>query len=106
MTPQEISQNIIALLREKHSLDLLPEVVKELQREVYRNHDIHITVATPLTSEEESELTAALTERWGEHQMVTSCDPALLSGMIISFNGTILDTSGLRKLQNLSHALT
>ena len=104
--PEEISQIVVQFLREKQAYETLPAVVDALNREIYHNHDIHVTVAIPLTEAEEATLKTTLEQKWGKHRTLVSTDPALLSGMVISFNGTTIDTSGLSRLRTLQQSLT
>ena len=102
---ERIVETIVQFLRTSNQYGLLPEVIAGLEKERYRNQSIHVTVAAPLREADEQQLRQSLLEKWGEHYVVLSTDPSLLSGMLISFNGTVLDTTGKQTIQQLSTTL-
>jgi len=102
MNPAEL---VIRTLKEQEAMHLLPSIIKDLEQELYRNQDIHVTVATALSKTDDDQLHSALTEKWGEHRIILTTDPTILSGMIIAFNGTIVDSSGRSNLATLQQTL-
>lgn len=105
-TPQQITSQLIDLLKERDLYDQLPTIANLLQAEVERNQDIHVISAVPLSDKEEKEMETHLTKEWGEHKMVVTVDPVLISGMIIKFKEKVIDLSGKNALQDLETALT
>jgi len=106
MTAEQISQQIIRLLKEHDQYALLPEVVHLLQEEAYRNQDISVICAVPLQAKEEKELRESLLKKWGEHRVVISVDPILLTGLMIKFQDKVIDLSGRAALHNLKQELS
>lgn len=104
-TSHTIAKEIIHYLKEQGLYELLPEVVHELEAEVYRNHDITILSAAELTHAEKENLEKTLTKKWGEHRFMYSLDPSLLSGILIRFRDQLIDMSGKFKLSELGEAL-
>ena len=104
-TPKQIVSGFISYLKEQELYDSLPEVVKELEKEMYRNQDIAVISAVPLTKEEVKDLEKTLTDKWGEHPFVYTVDPVVLSGLIVKFQDKIIDMSGRGKLTDLAQEL-
>ena len=104
-TPHSIAAEIIRYLKENEVYDLLPEISKELQSEVYRNKDVAIISAVELSKSEKESVEKSLTDKWGEHRFIYSVDSSLLSGMLIRFQDQLIDTTGKYKLTELGHAL-
>ena len=101
----DISKNFIQYLKEQERYDILKDIVPLLQEELYRNQDITVITASPLEPSQRTDLEKKLTEKWGEHRFLISTDPALLSGLIIRFQDTIIDLSGKNKLNELAQEL-
>ena len=104
-TSHSIASEISHFLKEQGLYEQLPAVVKELEAEVYRNHDITILTPAELSKEEKTKLEKTLTEKWGEHRFVYILDQALLSGILIRFRDQLIDMSGRFKLDELGKAL-
>jgi ATP synthase F1 delta subunit len=102
---REISKNFIQYLKEQGRYDILKDIVTLLHEELYRNQDITVITAAPLEDKQHHELEKKLTEKWGEHRILISVDPSLLSGLIIRFQDTIIDLSGKNKLNELAQEL-
>jgi F0F1-type ATP synthase delta subunit len=105
-TAQQLATELISLLKKDELYDLLPELTKELEQEVYRNHDIHVISAVELPKSELEDITALVTKKWGEHRIVISVDPTLVSGILITFQDRIIDLSGSSTLSALKHDLS
>lgn len=104
-TPHAITNQIISSLQEHDLYDMLPEIVKELEGEVYRGKEISVISAVALSETEKKELEKTLQEKWNEHPFVYTVDPVILSGMIIKFEDKIIDMSGRGKLTDLEQEL-
>jgi ATP synthase F1 delta subunit len=101
----DIAKNFIHYLKEQERYDALKDIVSLLQEELFRNHDITVITAAPLDMKQQAELEKKLIEKWGEHRILVSADPSLLSGLIIRFQDTIIDLSGKNKLNDLAQEL-
>jgi F0F1-type ATP synthase delta subunit len=99
---EQIARQIIDYLAEEGWSDRLPEIVRILEKEAYRNQEITVISAVPLSEEELTEVRRMLTDKWGEHPLVTLVDPALLSGMLIRFGHTVIDLTGKQHLRSLA----
>ena len=106
MSAPKIAKGFIQYLKDEEQYALLPEIVKELQEEVFRNQDISVISATKLSAAEEKDISKMVTDKWGEHRVVFTTDAAILSGLIIRFQDNILDLSGRASLQDLKTQLS
>lgn len=104
--PQEIAADVIKLLKKEDRYDWLPEIVAELQKELFRNADITVISAVMLAETEQKSLEKQLVERWGEHQVLYVVDPSLLSGLLIKFQDTVIDLTGRNDLAEFRQALS
>ena len=102
----KLSKAFIEYLKEEGQYHLLPEIVQELEAEVFRNQDISVISATELSDKEIKDIEKELIAKWGEHRVVVTVDPTILSGLIIRFQDNILDLSGRQSLQDLKASLT
>ena len=105
LNAEHVSKEFIALLKEKEAYALLPEIVAELQAEVFRNQDISVISAEDLSGAQQKEISSELIAKWGEHKVLFSTDASILSGLIIRFQDNILDLSGRSGLNELRTAL-
>jgi ATP synthase F1 delta subunit len=103
--PQQIAERFIAYLKEQGQYENLSEIVDVLQKEAFRRQEIHLISAETLSESEQTDLKKTLTAKWGDHPLIFTVDPVLLSGMIIKFRDKIIDLSGKSKLTNLAQAL-
>ncbi len=101
-----IAKELLEYLKQENLMEHLPALTKELQQEVWRNQDISIISAEELPEAQKKELYVSLTAKWGEHRLVYSIDPALVSGFIVRFQHHVIDLSGKRSLQDLAHTLS
>jgi|GEM_PF-5703333 len=105
-TPTQIANAFVSYLKEQERYNLLPEITQALQEEVLRNQDISVIAATELTEKERKDLEKDLVAKWGEHRVVFTVDPTILSGIIVRFHDNILDLSGRQGLRELKETLT
>ena len=103
--PKQIADRFIAYLKEEEQYENLSEIVDILQKEAYRRQEINIISSEKLSETEQSELKKSLTAKWGDHPLVFTVDPIILSGMVVKFQDKILDLSGKNKLTNLAQVL-
>ena len=101
-----LAKLIIQTLEEQQQMDLLPELVDDLQKELYRSTKVTLISAKKLTGAEHEQLKSEVTKRWGTHDIITTVDPALLSGTILRFGHEVVDRSGRSRLIDLSDSLT
>ena len=101
-TARDIAATFISYLKEQGQEDQLETLVGYLQEELYRNHDITVISATELDQDERSALEKKLTATWGEHRIIISVDPTIVSGMIVRFRDTLIDLSGKHQLEGLA----
>ncbi len=104
-TPEALAKSFIEYLREEDLYQMLPEITQELADEVLRNQDITVISATTLTEAQEKDIARELKAKWGEHQVVFSADPSLLSGMLIHFQDNVIDLTGKQSLRELKQNL-
>lgn len=101
-----IAKSFVAYLKEEELYHLLPAIEQELEAEIFRNQDITVIAATDLAEGEKRDITKELTTKWGEHRVVFTVDPTILSGMIVRFQDNIIDLSGRHGLRELKETLT
>lgn len=104
-TPEALAKSFIEYLRDENLYAMLPQITQELSDEVLRNQDITVISATTLTESQEKEITRELKAKWGEHRVVFSTDPSLLSGMLIHFQDNVIDLTGKQSLRELKQNL-
>ena len=105
MTSEHIAKEIVEYLKKHNRYDMLPQVVKELESEVYKNQDITIVSAIALNEDEKSTITKLVVKKWGDHSIHFYLDPALLTGLLIKFQDKIIDMSGKYSLSQLRQEL-
>ena len=104
-TSETLATAFTDYLKEHNRYEELPELIRLLEKEAYRNQNITVVTASALSAAEKKELEAALTKKWGEHAVLFAVDPILLSGMIVTFQDRVIDTSGKHSLADLKHEL-
>ena len=97
---------LLDFLKERDAMDQLPEIVDSLQKELYRTQAVSIISAKELPTADLKKLKELATKKWGEHEFAVSVDPSLLSGHILRFGHTVIDTSGRAGLADLSASLS
>jgi len=105
----EDAQHFLALLAENNRLMLLEHIAvifEELRAEAEQVMTADVTTARALTSEQESNIAAALKKRLGRDVTLnSSVDESLLGGAIIRAGDLIIDGSALGKLNRLANAI-
>ena len=103
------ARNFLALLAENNRLQLLAYIAvifEELRAEAEQTMTADVTTARALTSEQESNIAAALKKRTGRDvTLITTIDDSLLGGAIIRAGDLIIDGSALGKLNRLANAI-
>jgi len=106
----EDAQHFLALLAENNRLMLLEHIAvifEELRAEAEQVMTADVTTARALTSEQESNISAALKKRLGRDVTLnSSVDESLLGGAIIRAGDLIIDGSALGKLNRLANAIS
>jgi len=106
----EDAQHFLALLAENNRLMLLEHIAvifEELRAEAEQVMTADVTTARALTSEQESNIAAALKKRLGRDVTLnSSVDESLLGGAIIRAGDLIIDGSALGKLNRLANAIS
>jgi F0F1-type ATP synthase delta subunit len=105
-TASQIAADVVRTLKREDAYELLPEIVNELQKELYRNTDITVVSAVRLSESDQSALEKRLAERWGDHQVLHTVDPSLLSGFLIKFQDTVIDLTGKQALADFKQELS
>lgn len=101
--------SFVSMLCEHGLIDQLETCVREYER-LYRDslnrHSAVVTSAVALTQAERNRLQKQLENRFGRRTDIDyRVDPALLGGLIIESDGTILDGSLKHRLQTMKEAL-
>jgi len=103
------ARNFLGLLAENNRLQLLAHIAvifEELRAEAEQTMTADVTSARALTSEQESNIAAALKKRMGRDvTLITKIDESLLGGAIIRAGDLIIDGSALGKLNRLANAI-
>jgi F-type H+-transporting ATPase subunit delta len=103
------ARKFLALLAEGNRLQLLAYIAvifEELRAEAELTMTAEVTTAMALTSEQESNIAAALKKRTGrEVTLISTIDDSLLGGAIIRAGDLIIDGSALGKLNRLANAI-
>jgi len=106
----EDAQHFLALLAENNRLQMLEYIAvifEELRAEAEQVMAADVTTARALTSEQESNIAAALKKRLGRDVTLnTNVDESLLGGAIIRAGDLIIDGSALGKLNRLANAIS
>lgn len=105
---QQFADAIITMLRLRGNLDLLPELVEELRREVeLSHHEIIVESAIELSTEEIGKLLASISQKLGyQPHLVQHVDPDLLAGIRLHVGDRVIDVTlkhRLEELKNLVH---
>ncbi|MBU6389202.1 F0F1 ATP synthase subunit delta [Patescibacteria group bacterium] len=104
-TPHQITAGFIDYLKEQELYEQLPAVVHELEAELSRNQDITVISANEIAPSDRIGLEKELTKKWGEHRIVYTVDPILISGLIVRFKDQVIDLSGKSSLTDLAYTL-
>ncbi len=101
-TAKTIAERFITYLKEEEQIEHLEEIAGYIQAEALRRQEIHVISALELDAKERKSLEKTLHEKWGEHPTIFTCDPIILSGVIIKYSDTIIDLSGRASLTDLA----
>ncbi|HEC58620.1 hypothetical protein LCGC14_0733430 [marine sediment metagenome] len=103
------ARKFLALLAESNRLQMLTYIAvifEELRAKAEQTMTAEVTSARALTSEQESNIAAALKKRIGRDvTLITTIDDSLLGGAIIRAGDLIIDGSALGKLNRLANAI-
>jgi F-type H+-transporting ATPase subunit delta len=97
--------NFIRLLAEKNRLSILPDIAelfKAARALQEKTMTVQVTSAVPLDNAYQQKLIQALTKRLQRQvELQTHVDPALLGGVMVRMNDTVIDGSIRGKLNRL-----
>ena len=101
--------NFLKLLLENGRVGVLPEIAahfETLKAQVENTVDVTVTSASPLSSEQQADITRALKERLGrEVRIATAIDENLIGGAVIQAGDIVIDGSLRARLEGLANAL-
>jgi F-type H+-transporting ATPase subunit delta len=101
--------NFLKLLLENRRIGVLPEIAahfETLKANVENTLDVTVTSATPLSAEQQAEISTALKERLGrEVRIETAIDENLIGGAVIQAGDIVIDGSLRARLEGLTTAL-
>ena len=101
--------NFLKLLLENGRIGVLPEIAahfETLKANVENTVDVTVTSATPLSAEQQAEISTALKERLGrEVRIETAIDENLIGGAVIQAGDIVIDGSLRARLEGLTTAL-
>jgi len=106
----EDGSNFVGVLAENNRLALLPTISEQFEL-LKSNHektlDVMVTSAFEVSSEDQEKLAGALREKLQRDINIdTSVDKALIGGVVIKTEDTVIDDSVKGRLDRLSHALS
>ncbi|MCB1757757.1 MAG: F0F1 ATP synthase subunit delta [Gammaproteobacteria bacterium] len=105
----EKGSNFVKTLAENGRLELLPDIAaifEEYRADSEGSIEARVTSATELDEEQTRKIAEALSKRLQrEVRIVSSVDPALISGAIIRAGDLVIDGSVRGRLQNLTQAI-
>jgi F-type H+-transporting ATPase subunit delta len=100
---------LLALIAERHRLDLLPDVASVYRDRLLAHQNIveaTVTTALPLSPDATSAVQAGLAEATGKHvEMKVSVDPSLLGGVVARVGSTVYDGSVRTQLEKMRDRL-
>lgn len=103
-------QNFIRVMAENKRLAALSSVLegfKALRSEYEAIKDVYVTAATPLTTAQEEKIATAMKAKLGRQvRLVVNVDSALIAGVIIRYDDTVIDGSSRGQLNRLSQELS
>lgn len=108
-TVNDEARHFLMLLSENNRLPLLSDIAviyEELRAEAEQVMTADVSVAKPLTEEQEANISAALKKRTGRDVTLNvEVDESLLGGAIIRAGDLIIDGSALGKLNRLANVI-
>jgi F-type H+-transporting ATPase subunit delta len=104
-----VTKSFLGLLVDKRREEVLPAAYEEYCRQADEARGLvraKVSVASPLPTEQERALQAALEQRTGKRvEMETSVEPGILGGVVVRMGDTILDGSVRGSLERLRERL-
>jgi len=101
--------NFLKLLLENRRLRVLPEIAEHfevLKAEIENVVDVTVTAASPISEQQQEEISAALRERLGrEVHLETEIDEDLIGGAVIRAGDVVIDGSLRARLVGLANAM-
>lgn len=105
----EASLELMKLVMTTGNTSLANQVVDELEeimRQSLPKVSVNVRLATPLTSQEESKLKQVIETETGKEVILnTSIDKKLLGGMVLEYDGKVVDLTVNEHLTNLKQHL-
>jgi F-type H+-transporting ATPase subunit delta len=105
----EEMRNFVRVLIEADRIELLPEIrtlFEALRDDAEGVAKATIETALPLSEQQLTQITAALSKRFGKRiEASTSINPALIGGARIAVGDTVIDGSVREKLEHMRHSL-
>lgn len=100
-----IGSGLIDYLESQGLSAQLPALVEQLQAEIDRRHEISVISAEPLSDSDKTSISKKVIITFGEHPVAFYTDPLLVSGLLVRFNGQLLDLSIHGRLTDLKEHL-
>lgn len=109
---KQVAGPVLAFLRvlvNHQRFEALPAIIdqfRQLADAAQRRVRAYVTSAVPLTAEEESRLTAALTRLTKLHvELVAAVDPAVLAGLAVRIGDRVIDGTARQRLETIRQQL-
>jgi F-type H+-transporting ATPase subunit delta len=107
LTPRTL--NLLRILALKHRMQLLPSIAAEFEHRVRESRGVleaTVTVARPLTADEQEQIRLRLRSLTGnEVEMQTTIDPNVLGGVVVRIGDQVIDASVAGRLERLRQEL-
>lgn len=101
--------NLLRILTVRHRTHLVPGILAEFERLVREERGVleaWVTVARPLSDEEQTEITQRLSDATGKQVEIQSrVDPAIIGGLVVRVGDRLIDASISGRLQRLRQEL-
>lgn len=102
-------QNLLHLLHSHHRLELLPAIASQYAALCIQSHqrvDVSVISAQALSDDEIAQLRGALEQKWGKAVVLeTSVAPELLAGVVLQYDGQVVDQSLKGRLEQFARQL-
>ncbi|OGD63725.1 hypothetical protein A2160_03535 [Candidatus Beckwithbacteria bacterium RBG_13_42_9] len=106
---KKIVSGLIKYLKIREQLDLLPEVIKALEKEVLRlapENVAQVTAAYQLTSTEKELIKTQLESVFGRKlELQLQVDPKIISGILVKVADKVIDLTISKDLEDLTKKL-
>ena len=100
-----IAEGLIEYLQAQRLFEQLPELIALLQIEADRTHEVTVVSAETLSEADKKEIVRQTETAWGRHPVSFFVDPLLVAGMLVRFQGQLLDLSTRARLTDLKEYL-